>query len=358
MASPEGVTVELVREPVDLSVVIPVHNEEGNLPPLLLRLDPILERLGLTSEVIVVDDGSTDGTRRELAELRGIHRRLTVVQLRRRFQKAAAYTAGFRTARGRIIVTMDGDGQDDPSDLPNLLHALGRGFDLASGWKKAGKGPWSKRIPSRLFNVVTSAITRIPLHDFNCPFKAYRREVTEDLQLYGELHRFIPVLAHGKGYRITEVPVANLPRTRGRSKYGTGRLMRGYFDLLTVVFLMRYTQRPLHFFGGFGALIFTLGFGIALYLFVLKMLTGTPFAASFPLLLFSILLMVLGFQTFSLGLLSDLLVRRSAQESLYTVETILGGDRPAGSALEARRSAIEDPSLDRLWSRLRSLHDG
>jgi glycosyltransferase involved in cell wall biosynthesis/SAM-dependent methyltransferase len=351
-ASPAG-------EAPELSVVIPVHNEEGNTIPLCEHLEAVLDTLGLRSEVIVIDDGSTDGTPSEIERLRASHPRLKTIRLRRRFQKSAAYMAGFKHARGRIVVTMDGDGQDDPADLPRLLAPLGEGFDMVSGWKIAGKGPWTKRVPSRLFNIVTAALTRIPLHDFNCPFKAYRREVIEDLQLYGELHRFIPVLAHERGYRFCEVPVTNLARVRGRSKYGAGRFLRGFFDLLTILFLTRYTRKPLHFFGICGAGIFLMGFGFAFYLLLLKILTGLPFSASFPLLLFSILLMVLGFQTFSLGLLSDLLVQRRSERADYSIESIRGGqgaDPLAGAPPQAGgHDAVRAGGQEDLFGRLRRL---
>jgi glycosyltransferase involved in cell wall biosynthesis len=225
--------------------------------------------------------------------------------LRRNFGKAAALGAGFAQARGEVIVTIDGDLQDDPAEIPKLLAKLDEGFDLVSGWKTKRRDPLRRRIPSRTFNAVTGWVSGVRLHDMNCGLKAYRAEVVRGLRLYGELHRFIPVLADHRGYRIAEVPVNHRPREHGRSRYGLERYLRGFFDLLTVSFIGRYRQRPLHLFGGLGLALSFAGFGILVYLTVDKAL-GHAIGGR-PLLILGVLLVVVGIQIFSLGLITELI---------------------------------------------------
>jgi glycosyltransferase involved in cell wall biosynthesis len=292
---------------VEVSVVLPVLDEVESLGVLYRELTDVLEALGRPYELIFVDDGSRDGSFEKLEKLHRTDDRVRVVQLRRNFGKAAALAVGFREARGAIIVTLDADLQDDPAELPRLLARLEEGRDLVSGWKRERQDPRSKTWPSRLFNWVTGWLTGLRLHDFNSGFKVYRREVVEELRLYGELHRFIPAMAAWRGFRVDEVPVHHRPRRFGRSKYGSARFWRGCLDLLTVLFLTRYTRRPLHLFGGLGLLAWTAGFGANLYLTGLWLLGVRPIGSR-PLLAFGVLSMLVGAQFFSVGLLSELLL--------------------------------------------------
>ena len=288
-----------------ISVVIPVHNEERSLALLYDELDSALQQLGQPWEALYVDDGSTDGTYSALIRLHDAQENVVVVRLRRNFGKAAALAAGFAQAKGDVIVTIDGDLQDDPAEIPKLLAKLDEGFDLVSGWKTKRRDPLRRRIPSKLFNTVTGWVSGVHLHDMNCGLKAYRAEVVRGLRLYGELHRFTPVLADQRGYRIAEVSVNHRPREHGRSRYGIERYLRGFFDLLTVSFIGRYRQRPLHLFGGVGLLLSVVGFGILVYLTIDKML-GHAIGGR-PLLILGVLLVVVGIQIFSLGLITELI---------------------------------------------------
>jgi dolichol-phosphate mannosyltransferase len=288
-----------------LSVVVPVRNEEQSVGPLLHELASVLDGLDTGWEAVFVDDGSTDGTFGALTGLHAERENVRVVRLRRNFGKAAALAAGFEHAQGDVVVTIDGDGQDDPAEIPRLLAKLDEGFDLVSGWKTRRRDPLGRRLLSRLFNAVASRVSGIRLHDVNCGLKAYRAEVVRGLNLYGELHRFLPVLAHQEGYRVAELPVNHRPRTHGRSRYGLERYLRGFLDLLTVSFMGRYRHRPLHLFGGLGLALGFVGFGILVYLTVLK-LTGEAIGHR-PLLTLGVLLVVVGMQFFSLGLISELL---------------------------------------------------
>src|ERR671934_102704 len=253
-----------------ISVVVPVHNEDRSVELLYDELRSALEPLAQEWEMIFVDDGSTDGTFAALTRLHSRAGNVRVVRLRRNFGKAAALVAGFDQARGDTVVTIDGDLQDDPAEIPRLLAKLEEGFDLVSGWKAHRRDPLTRRVLSRIFNRVTSWFSGVRLHDMNCGLKAYRAEVVHGLRLYGELHRFIPVLAHYRGFRIAELPVNHRPREHGRSRYGIERYLRGFLDLLTVSFIGRYRHRPLHLFGGLGLALGLLGTGILVYLTVLK----------------------------------------------------------------------------------------
>jgi glycosyltransferase involved in cell wall biosynthesis len=288
-----------------ISVVVPVHDEERSIALLYDELDSALQPLDRPWQVVFVDDGSTDGTSAALTRLHAAHDNVVVVRLRRNFGKAAALAAGFAQAQGDVIVTIDGDLQDDPAEIPKLLAKLDEGFDLVSGWKTKRRDPLRRRIPSRIFNSVTRWVSGVRLHDMNCGLKAYRAEVVRGLRLYGELHRFIPVLAHHRGYRIAEVPVNHRPREHGRSRYGLERYLRGFFDLLTVAFIGRYRQRPLHLFGGLGLLLSFVGVGVLVYLTIVKAL-GHAIGGR-PLLILGVLLVVVGIQIFSLGLITELI---------------------------------------------------
>ena len=269
------------------------------------ELQAALEPLDQPWEAVFVDDGSTDGSFAALTRLHNAKDNVRVVRLRRNFGKAAALAAGFTQARGDIVVTIDADLQDDPAEIPRLLAKLDEGFDLVSGWKAHRRDPLSRRALSRIFNWVTSRVSGLRLHDMNCGLKAYRAEVVKELRLYGELHRFIPVLAHYRGHRIAELPVNHRPREHGRSRYGVERYLRGFLDLLTVSFIGRYRHRPLHLFGGLGLTLGAIGFAILVYLTVLKI--GGHAIGERPLLTLGVLLLVVGLQFFSLGLISELI---------------------------------------------------
>jgi glycosyltransferase involved in cell wall biosynthesis len=288
-----------------ISIVVPVHDEERSVALLYDELRSALEPLDKEWEAIFVDDGSTDGTFAALTRLHNAADNVRVVRLRRNFGKAAALVAGFDQARGDTVVTIDGDLQDDPAEIPRLLAKLDEGFDLVSGWKTRRRDPLSRRILSRVFNSVTSRFSGVRLHDMNCGLKAYRAEVVHGLRLYGELHRFIPVLAHYRGFRIAELPVNHRPREHGNSRYGIERYLRGFLDLLTVSFIGRYRHRPLHLFGGLGLGLATIGIGILVYLTVDKAL-GHAIGGR-PLLTLGVLLVVVGMQFFSLGLISEMI---------------------------------------------------
>jgi len=287
-----------------ISVVVPLLNEAPSLEELYREIVAALEPRGEPFEVVFVDDGSTDGSPAVLGELHHQHANVVVVRLRRNFGKAAALQAGFLEARGDTIVTIDADLQDDPAEIPALLAKLDEGFDLVSGWKTRRNDPFLRRLFSRIFNWTTGVISGVHLHDVNCGLKAYRAEVLEGMRLYGELHRFIPVLASYQGYRVAEIPVNHRVRQHGRSRYGPERYLRGFFDLLSVTFMGRYRYRPLHLFGGIGMLMGAVGFIILLYLTMLK-LWGHGIGTR-PLLTLGVLLEVVGIQFVSLGLISEL----------------------------------------------------
>jgi glycosyltransferase involved in cell wall biosynthesis len=302
-------------EPVDLSIVIPVYDEAESLPELYRALCETLATLPLRAELVFVDDGSSDGSTRLLYELFLSDPRVQVIEFRRNFGKSAALAAGFRAARGRIIVTLDADLQDDPREIPRLLDALERA-DLVTGWKAPRRDPWTKRLPSWVFNALVRVLTGIRLHDVNCGLKAYRAEVVREIPLYGELHRFIPVLAHARGFRVVELPVTHHPRRYGRSKFGPARFFRGLFDLLTVLFLTQYSPRPLHLFGWFGLAALGVGTIINGYL-ALQWFLGHPIGHR-PLLTLGVLLMTLGAQFFLTGLLAEL-IAHSAPRQDYSI---------------------------------------
>ena len=288
-----------------ISVVVPVYNEERSVALLYDELRSALQPLDTPWEAIFVDDGSTDGTFAALTRLHDAETNVRVVRLRRNFGKAAALVAGFDQAAGDTVVTIDGDLQDDPGEIPRLLAKLEEGFDLVTGWKTQRRDSLSRRLLSRIFNRVTSAFSGVRLHDMNCGLKAYRAEVVHGLRLYGELHRFIPVLAHYRGFRIAELPVNHRPREHGRSRYGVERYLRGFLDLLTVSFIGRYRHRPLHLFGGLGLMLGFFGTAILVYLTVLKALGHA--IGQRPLLMLGVLLVVIGLQFFSLGLISEMI---------------------------------------------------
>ena len=320
-ASTRAATIDqpIAAEPVDragwplidsLSLVIPVYNEEGNLRALHDRLTTSLKSINLPYEILFIDDGSKDGTWQLIKQLGQEDAHIHAIRQRRNFGKARALSVGFAAASGSAIVTMDGDLQDDPDEMPKFIDTLNSGYDLASGWKQRRQDPLGKTAPSKVFNWTVRHVTGVQLHDFNCGFKAYRSDAAKSIRLYGELHRFTPVLANAEGFRIAEIPVVHHPRTWGSSKYGWSRLTKGFLDLFTVYFLTEYRQRPMHFLGIPGLASAFLGVLIGLWLTFDKLILGNPIGTR-PLLMLSVLLVVLGAQFFGIGLIGEFLANRS-----------------------------------------------
>ncbi len=308
----------------EISVLVPVLDEEASVAELAGRVTAILDGLGKSFEIVFVDDGSADATALKVRQLHGADPRVKLVRFRRNFGKAAAISAGVEHSRGELVITLDGDLQDVPEEIPRFLEKLeSEGLDLVSGWKHERQDPASKRYPSRLFNWVTRKLAGVELHDFNCGFKAYRREVLEQVAIYGELHRYIPVLASRRGFRIGEIPVTHDRRRHGESKYGWDRLYKGFLDLLTVLFITTYLRRPLHLFGVIGLVSLLAGFGINLYLAAIWWLFAEPLTYR-PLLFLGILLMVLGVQMLTTGLLAEMITFRNFRRSeSYSIRELL-----------------------------------
>jgi glycosyltransferase involved in cell wall biosynthesis len=305
VATGEVRRVEL--DAVDVTLVIPVYEEAESVTELYRQIDAALEPLDIKVQIVFVDDGSRDGTLGSLQRIFDTDTRIEVLSLRRNFGKTAALLAGFQRASGAIVITMDGDLQDDPKEIPRFLAALEDEKDLVSGWKRSRHDPLTKTAPSKVFNFVVRKATGIPLHDFNCGFKAYRLEVLDELKLYGELHRFIPVMAFWKGFRIGELEVEHHPRRFGRSKFGAGRLFKGMLDFLKVMFLTRYLQRPLQLFGILGLGVWLLGALGFLYILALKVEGQHVFQNHGPLLFLSGIAIISGIQLFMLGLVGEML---------------------------------------------------
>jgi glycosyltransferase involved in cell wall biosynthesis len=305
----EALEASSASQEVAISIVVPVMNEQQNVGLLYEKLSAQLDQLGKHYEIIFVDDGSTDGTFAELKKLYDAHRGVVrVVRFRRNFGKTPALVAGFGRARGEVIFTMDGDLQDDPEEIPRFLEKLDEGYDLVTGWKYPRLDPLSKTFPSRIFNRMVSVATGVHLHDINNGFKAYRREIIDDphLKLYGEFHRFIPVMAHWRGYRVAEIKVRHHPRRFGVSKFGARRFARGLIDLLNVLFLTSFLRTPLRLFGPLGFWTFLLGVLIDLYVVIRSFVTHFPIHNQ-PLLFVGILLMIFGVQFILTGLQSEMI---------------------------------------------------
>jgi glycosyltransferase involved in cell wall biosynthesis len=319
-ATPTDSAVEQVPGSLDVSVVVPVLNEEETVEPLAEQVLAVLDQMGRSCEIIFVDDGSSDKTVERIRAAHESDSRVRLVRLRRNFGKAAALCAGFDDSQGALVVTMDGDLQDDPSEIPKLVESLEEDdLDLVSGWKRERQDPVSQRLPSKLFNWVTRKLAHIDLHDFNSGFKIYRREVLEEISLYGELHRYIPVLAGRKGFAVGEIAVRHHPRKHGISKYGWDRFYKGLLDLITVLFITRYTRRPLHLFGVIGLSSLAVGFGINVYLLILW--TQGQYLSNRPLLLLGVLLMLLGIQVLTTGLIGEMITFKNFQrDDTYSVK--------------------------------------
>jgi len=292
-----------------LSVVIPAYNEEENVPILYEKLKKVLDGLGQDYEIIFVDDGSTDGTYQRLKQLAEKDSQLKIIRFKRNYGQTAAMSAGFEHAKGDVIITLDADLQNDPEDIPLLLEKLEEGYHVVSGWRKDRKDPFlSRKLPSMIANWLISKITGVHLHDYGCTLKAYRAEVVKDLELFGDMHRFLPALTKRRGAKITEVVVRHHPRMFGRSKYGIGRTVRVLLDIMLVKFLNEYINKPLYMFGSVGFLLLGLGLFSLFYLIFLKLFLEEPIGRR-PLLILSVLLILAGIQLISTGLLAELLVR-------------------------------------------------
>lgn len=322
-----AVEPDLSREiRLGISVVVPVYNEEQSLRPLYDALTAELVRLGQSYEIVFVDDGSRDGSFQALEALHAQDQHVRVIRFRRNFGKTPALVAGFSHARGEVVFTMDADLQDDPEEMGKFLEKLGEGYDLVSGWKYPRLDPFTKTMPSYFFNRMVGFTTGVHLHDINCGFKAYRREVLEDVKLYGELHRFVPVLAHERGFRVTEVKVRHHQRKFGKSKFGARRFLRGFLDLIMVVFLMQYLQTPLRLFGAIGLLSTLAGLAVDLYVVLDRYL---PFGShqeihNRPLLFVGILLLIFGISFILTGLQSEM-IRHFAYrpDDEYSIKQVL-----------------------------------
>jgi len=309
---------------LDLSIVIPVYNEENNIAVLYSKLKEEAEKLNRSYEIVFVNDGSIDGTESELKKLKEKDPNIRCIFFRKNFQKAAAYSAGFRYSCGEIIITMDGDLQDDPAEMIKFIEKIEEGYDYVSGWKYQGKGNPYRAWPSKFFNYIVKRTNKLTLHDFNCPFKAFRRGVIDPSEVYGELYRFLPVLARNKGYRVGEVKVENLPRIHGKSKYGLERFLRGFFDLLTILFLTNYYKRPLHLFGTAGLVLLFFGCTSILILYAMKLLFGILISNTPFFFALSVLSIILGLQFFTIGLMSELMINlHRKQEDHYEIKDIL-----------------------------------
>jgi dolichol-phosphate mannosyltransferase len=336
-----------------LTTVIPVFNEVESLPALYQELAAVAQLAGLRMEMIFVDDGSTDGSWNQIARLAAQDPRVRGIRFRRNFGKAAALSAGFNAARGDRIVTLDADLQDDPREIPNFLDKMDLGFDVVSGWKQIRHDPWHKVLPSRVFNWMVSALTGVHLHDHNCGMKSYRREIFREVRLYGELHRFVPVLAHARGFNVGEHVVRHRPRKFGQSKYGLHRFIKGFLDLLTVKFLTGFGQRPQHILGTLGLLCFLIGGGCLTYLSIywlrtqLSADTTLPPLHQRPLVIYAVGALLLGGQLMSIGFLAELITAYQGRDSdTYSIaeETAVAAAQPPAGLDD--ESAIELPAAE------------
>ena len=318
-------------ETPEVSVFLPVYNEEPNLRPLHAKLDAALKTLGRSAEIVYVDDGSNDGSLKILRELAATDPRVRVVALRRNYGQTAAMAAGIDAARGQVLIPMDADLQNDPADIERLLNKLNEGYDVVSGWRKNRKDKMvTRKIPSMLANRLISWIGGVPLHDYGCSLKAYRRESLQDVRLYGEMHRFIPIYASWAGARVTEIPVEHHARTMGKSKYGLSRTLKVVFDLMTIKFMASYQTKPIYVFGSFGMLAFAISLFSGLYALFLKVIHKADLVQT-PLPMLSIVLFAVGVQFLLMGLLAEMLVRtyhESQSKPIYAVRERLGFRNP------------------------------
>lgn len=313
---------------VDISVIVPLYNEEESLPELMEWIDRVMQEHGYCYEVIMVDDGSSDRSWQVIRELASNYPHLRGIKFRRNYGKSAALNEGFRHARGRVVITMDADLQDSPDEIPELYRMITEeGYDLVSGWKKKRHDPLSKTIPSRFFNKVTQMMSGIKLHDFNCGLKAYRSEVVKAIEVYGEMHRYIPVISKKAGFgKIGEKVVEHRARKYGSTKFGIERFLNGFLDLLSISFISRFGKRPMHFFGAMGTLTFFVGFVILLYLVILKYLQNKTGMTERPVFYLGLLTVIIGTQLFLTGFVAELVSRSAADKDRYLIEERIGED--------------------------------
>jgi len=327
---------------VRYSIVVPFLNEQENIPPLYMKLTEVMDGLGEPYELVFVDDGSRDNSFKVLSDIYEHDRRVNLVRLRRNFGQTAALKAGFDFARGEIIISMDGDLQHDPEEIPRFLEKIEEGYDLVSGWRHARQDHWLMRqFPSRVANLMMAKLSGVDLHDFGTTFKAYRREIIQEIQLYGELHRFIPALASKTGARITEVPITNLVRKNGKSNYGITRTIRVFLDLMVVKFLLDYSTRPLQFFGLLGVAGAGLGMLLGLFLAIQKFVYHTPVMTQHgPLMLLAVALFISGVQFISMGFLGEMLARtyyESQNKPIYALREVKSHRKETGDSTEQAR---------------------
>jgi glycosyltransferase involved in cell wall biosynthesis len=329
---------------MDLSIIVPVYNEEESLVPLVEWIERVLART-YSFEVIMVDDGSTDNSWNFIESLAAKYSSVRGVRFRRNYGKSAALHVGFQEAQGEVVITMDADLQDSPDEIPELRRMiLEEGYDLVSGWKKKRHDPIGKRLPSRLFNSTVRLVSGIKLHDFNCGLKAYRKEVVKNVEVYGEMHRYIPLLAKWSGFNnVGEKVVTHYPRKYGVTKFGMERIINGFLDVLSIMFVGKFGKRPMHFFGLFGVLFFFAGFGMLLYLSIQKVFRDIGYISDRPLFFFGIVLLIIGAQLFLTGFLAELLVRNASGRNSYKIKDKVGGveELRSGGVEEWRNEGVE-----------------
>ena len=318
--NPGGAALNLNKQTI--TVVIPLLNEEESLKELSQKLATVLEGINCSYEVIFIDDGSTDKSFEKIKEICSSNSRFKCIKFRKNYGKSAALSAGFKAAKGSYVITMDADLQDDPNEIPDLIKTLQSGYDLVSGWKKIRYDPFIKRNTSKIFNYVTSKLSGIRLHDFNCGIKGYKKDVVKSLKVYGEMHRYLPALAHLSGFKVTEKIVKHHPRKFGKTKFGASRFVNGFLDVITVVFTNKYIKKPLHLFGMLGLLSFLSGFLITLYLTYIKFFGGASISNR-PLFLIGILFIIIGVQFISLGLIAEMITKTNAHEENFLIEKTL-----------------------------------
>jgi len=304
-----------------ISIVIPLFNEQESILDLYSEICNAISSYN-DWEIIFIDDGSSDGSAEKIIDIASKDSKVKLISFYRNFGKSAALSEGFQNANGDIIITMDADLQDDPAEIPNFVNKINEGSDLVSGWKKVRHDPWAKTFPSKIFNFVTRLLTGVKIHDFNCGLKAYRSSVIKSIEIFGGRHRYIPALAGQKNFSISEIIVNHRPRKYGTTKYGGSRLLHGFFDLLTILFLNKYTQHPLHFFGMIGLTTFTAGVLTELVVLYYKFWLGEPFAKHIALLLLGLILLFIGIQFFSIGLLGEMMARYSEDKEDRVKEII------------------------------------
>lgn len=324
-----GINLNMFREAFQLSIIIPVYDESESLPELMAWIDSVVKQHTISLfEVILIDDGSRDDSWNVITQLKSIYPWIKGIRFRRNYGKSAALQKGFEAAQGEIVITMDADLQDSPEEIPELMKMIREeNYDLVSGWKKNRKDPAGKRWPSKFFNAVTSRASGIKLHDFNCGLKAYKNDVVKNIEVYGEMHRYIPVMAKWAGFRkIGEKVVRHQPRKFGKSKFGIERMLNGFLDIMSIMFVGKFSKKPMHFFGSLGILFFLIGFGILAYLSILKYAKDIVRISDRPVFYFGILTLIIGAQLFLTGFLAELISRNAPQRNRYRISDTIDLD--------------------------------